>query len=68
MLQVVRRAFPEEEELVAAMSIIEEPQVVGAAGVTGGDKLVRMAHLAVIGCKRVNGVAEMHTSILKVVS
>jgi glucan phosphorylase len=42
-------------------------QVVGAAGVTGGDKLVRMAHLAVIGSKRVNGVAEMHTSILKVV-
>jgi glucan phosphorylase len=41
-------------------------QVVGAGGVTGGDKLVRMAHLAVIGCKRVNGVAEMHTSILKV--
>ena len=36
MLQVVRRAFPEEEELVAAMSIIEEPQVVG---VTGGDEL-----------------------------
>jgi starch phosphorylase len=67
-LQLVRATFPAEEALVAAMSIIEEPQVVAAvsgAPAAVGEKLVRMAHLAVIGSRTVNGVADMHTHILK---
>lgn len=30
-----------------------------------GDKHVRMAHLAIVGSRKVNGVAELHTKILK---
>jgi starch phosphorylase len=48
----VRRRYPQNEEKVRHLSIIE------------GDK-VRMANLAVVGSHRVNGVAELHTEILK---
>jgi glycogen/starch/alpha-glucan phosphorylase-like protein len=61
-LKLVRTALPLEDALVAAMSIIEEHN---EKGEKHADKLVRMAHLAVIGSRRVNGVAEMHTEILK---
>jgi glycogen phosphorylase len=37
------------------MSIIDE----------SGDKFVRMAHLACVGSKHINGVAELHTQLLK---
>ena len=37
------------------MSIIDE----------AGDKFVRMAHLACVGSQHVNGVAELHTQLLK---
>jgi glycogen phosphorylase len=53
-LDEVRRRFPGDEERVRRMSIIEEtPQ-----------KQVRMAHLACVGCFSVNGVAELHSSLL----
>lgn len=61
-LKLVRAALPLEDALVAAMSIIEEHN---EKGEKHADKLVRMAHLAVIGSRRVNGVAAMHTEILK---
>lgn len=48
----IRKAFPADEEKVRRMSIIESGQV-------------RMAHLAIFGSHRVNGVAELHTEILK---
>jgi len=48
----IRQKFPNNEEKVRNMSIIENGQV-------------RMAHLAIYGSHRVNGVAKLHTNILK---
>lgn len=48
----VRAKYPGDEERVRHMSIIEEGQV-------------KMAHLAIYGSHKVNGVAELHTEILK---
>jgi glycogen phosphorylase len=54
-LEDVRRRFPGDEGRVQRMSIIEE----------GEEKKVRMAHLAIVGCHAVNGVAALHTRILQ---
>ena len=54
-LESVRRDFPEEPHLPARLSIIEE----------GSPQRVRMAHLAIIGSHTVNGVARLHSDILK---
>jgi starch phosphorylase len=54
-LKTVRETFPGDEGKVSRMSIIDET----------GDKFVRMANLATIGSKHVNGVAELHTQLLK---
>ena len=43
------------EDIIARISIIEESPV----------KKVRMANLAIIGCKAVNGVARLHTDLIK---
>jgi starch phosphorylase len=48
----IRNHFPQDEERVRRMSIIEDGQV-------------RMANLAIFGSHRINGVAELHTEILK---
>ncbi|MBU3736583.1 MAG: glycogen/starch/alpha-glucan phosphorylase, partial [Methylobacterium sp.] len=54
-LDQVRARFPGDEARVARMSIIGEE----------GDKRVRMAHLATVGSHAVNGVAALHTDLLK---
>ena len=54
-LDGVRLARKADEGAVSRMSIIEE----------GTPKQVRMAHLAVVGSHSVNGVAELHTELLK---
>jgi glycogen phosphorylase len=54
-LDEVRRKYPGEEEKLSRLSIIEED----------GDKFVRMAHLAVVGSHAVNGVAELHSELVK---
>lgn len=54
-LEDVARRFPGNTELLRELSIIEET----------GEKKVRMANLAVIGSHSVNGVAALHTEILK---
>jgi starch phosphorylase len=54
-LDEVRLKFPGDEEKVASMSIIDEH----------GEKYVRMANLAVIGSHAVNGVAELHSELVK---
>jgi len=54
-LEEVRRRFPGDEELLKRVSIYEE----------GKPKRVRMAHLAMAGSFSVNGVAALHTELLK---
>ena len=54
-LDEVRARFPGDEERVARMSLIGEE----------GDRRVRMAHLATVGSHAVNGVAALHTDLLK---
>jgi starch phosphorylase len=54
-LDDVRMRFPGDEARVARMSLIDETD--------GGS--VRMAHLACVGSHAINGVAELHTELLK---
>ncbi|WP_144871774.1 glycogen/starch/alpha-glucan phosphorylase [Hyella patelloides] len=54
-LENVRVWFPDDDNLASQLSIIEE----------GGEKKVRMANLACVGSHAINGVAALHTSLLK---
>jgi glycogen phosphorylase len=54
-LQSVEKKFPNERDLLARVSIIEESQ----------PKMIRMAYLAVVGSHKVNGVAELHSDLIK---
>jgi starch phosphorylase len=47
--------FPKDTGLLARLSLIDE----------GGPRSVRMAHLATVGSHAVNGVAELHSELLK---
>jgi len=55
-LQVVRGKYGDDWERISRMSIIEE---------SGSDKTVRMAYLAVVASHSVNGVAAIHSEIIK---
>ena len=55
LLQEVRRAFPGDEGRVQRMSLIDD----------GGERRVRMANLACAGSHGINGVAALHTELLK---
>jgi len=54
-LQAVEKKFPGDRERLARMSLIEE----------GFPKQVRMANLAIIGSRKVNGVAELHSELVR---
>jgi glycogen phosphorylase len=54
-LDDVRRRCPGDDGLIRRLSIIDE----------SGDKSVRMAHLASVGSHSINGVAALHTELLK---
>ena len=54
-LDQVRERFPGDNARLARLSIIDE----------SGDKFVRMAHLAAVGSHKINGVAELHSELLK---
>ena len=54
-LQVVRLNYPGDDSMLEKMSIIDER----------GYKAVRMAHLATIGSHHVNGVAALHSELVK---
>jgi starch phosphorylase len=54
-LEEVRERWPGDEARVARMSIIEE----------GHEPSVRMAHLAIVGSFSVNGVAELHSRLIR---
>ena len=51
----LRRAQPGDDELLGRLSLIDE----------AGSKYVRMANLAVVGSHAVNGVAALHSELLK---
>ncbi|HEV3238114.1 MAG TPA: glycogen/starch/alpha-glucan phosphorylase, partial [Gemmataceae bacterium] len=54
-LDEVRARFPEDEGRLARMSLIEEKP----------SRKVRMANLAIVGTHSTNGVAQIHTELLK---
>ena len=54
-LDEVRMRFLGDDERVARMSLIDE----------AGERFVRMAHLACVGSYAINGVAELHSELLK---
>ena len=54
-LEKVREAFPNDLSRVINMSIIEE----------GPERMVRMAHLATVASVHVNGVAALHSQLLR---
>jgi starch phosphorylase len=54
-LDNVRMKFPGDEGRVRRLSLINEE----------GEKFVRMAHLAALGSHAINGVAALHTELLK---
>jgi starch phosphorylase len=57
-LDEMRQRFPNDDARMRRMSIIGED----------GERNVQMAHLAVVGSKAVNGVAELHTHLLEAVT
>jgi glycogen phosphorylase len=54
-LDDVRLKYPGDNDKAARLSIIDE----------SGERYVRMAHLACVGSHAINGVAELHTQLLK---
>ena len=54
-LQAVEQRYPGDQDLRRRVSIIDD----------GGDRRVRMAHLAIIGSHRVNGVAQLHSDLMR---
>ena len=54
-LEQVDAKWPGDTDMKQKLSLIEE----------GGVQMVRMAHLSVVGSHSVNGVAELHTELIK---
>lgn len=54
-LQEVRYRYPNDVARIARLSLIDET----------GSKRIRMAHLACVGSHAINGVAELHSELLK---
>lgn len=55
VVQRVAAKFPGDHDRLRRMSLIEE----------GGQKRINMAHLCIVGSHAVNGVAQIHSDILK---
>jgi glycogen phosphorylase len=51
----IRIRFPDDDGRISRMSVIDE----------SGERYVRMAHLACLGSHAINGVAALHTQLLK---
>ena len=54
-LDDVRRRYPGDEDRIRRLSLIDE----------SGGRSVRMAHLAAVGSRTVNGVARLHSELLR---
>jgi starch phosphorylase len=54
-LRIVESTYPGEPQRLRTMSIIDD----------GGDRRVRMAHLAIVGSHKINGVAQLHSDLMR---
>lgn len=54
-LDTVHQRFPGDEDRVRRMSLVDE----------SGERLVRMANLAIVGSHSTNGVAQIHSDLLR---
>ncbi|KAH0340965.1 glycosyl transferase, partial [Aureobasidium melanogenum] len=54
-LQYVERTYPKDRDMLSRVSIVEE----------SNPKMIRMAYLAIVGSHKVNGVAELHSDLIK---
>ncbi len=54
-LQAVALSYPQDAQRLRQLSIIDD----------GGDRRVRMSHLAIVGSHKVNGVAQLHSDIMR---
>src|ERR1700730_17905335 len=54
-LRAVESAYPADQQRLRDMSIIDD----------GSDRRVRMAHLAIVGSHKVNGVAQLHSDLMR---
>lgn len=54
-LQRISKLYPGDNDRLRRMSLIEE----------GGSKKINMAHLCIVGSHAVNGVARIHSEIIK---
>ncbi|MGA8146238.1 MAG: glycogen/starch/alpha-glucan phosphorylase [Gallionellaceae bacterium] len=54
-LKDVMHRYPGDTEIVRSMSLIDET----------GNRRIRMAHLAIVGSHKVNGVSRIHTELMK---
>jgi starch phosphorylase len=54
-LDTVRTRFPGDEERVRRMSLVED----------GAERKIRMANLAIVGSHSINGVAAIHSGLLR---
>ncbi|WP_434064057.1 glycogen/starch/alpha-glucan phosphorylase [Roseateles aquae] len=59
-LDELRQRVPGDEALLSRVSLIEEEGGYGS----GGERRVRMAHLAIVASHRVNGVAALHSELM----
>ncbi|HEV3299102.1 MAG TPA: glycogen/starch/alpha-glucan phosphorylase, partial [Planctomycetaceae bacterium] len=55
LLESVQTRFPKDTVRLQRMSLVEE----------GGERKIRMAHLAIVGTHSTNGVAEIHSRLLR---
>ena len=54
-LDDIRKDYPDDDGMIQRLSLIDE----------SGERYVRMANLACVGSRKINGVARMHTDLLR---
>jgi glycogen phosphorylase len=54
-LRRVESAYPGDQQRLKTLSIIDD----------GAERRVRMAHLAIVGCHKINGVAQLHSDLMR---
>jgi glycogen phosphorylase len=54
-LRLVESAYPGDQQRLQTLSIIDD----------GAQRRVRMAHLAIVGCHKINGVAQLHSDLMR---